>query len=236
MPHVLVYGGSGALGRNVVDTFAKDGWTVTNVDLSTNEATPHNIVLKHSSDLHDTPRHVEEALSRILDSLVDTHLDAIINVAGGWAGGNVASHDIYKTAMAMYTQSTWTALVTAHLATKFLRTGGTLVLTGAAAAVDPTPGMVGYGMAKAAVHHLVKSIAAKDGGLPEKAKVVAILPVTLDTPMNRKFMPDADTSSWTPLPELSTKFLAWATGHEQVTTGSLVKVVTAAGKTTFTPL
>lgn len=59
--------------------------------------------------------------------------------------------------------------------------------------------MIGYGMAKAAVHQLTSSLAAKNSGLPEDSLVVAILPVTLDTPMNRKWMPNADTSTWTPL-------------------------------------
>jgi len=54
-------------------------------------------------------------------------------------------------------------------------------------------------MAKAAVHHLTKSLACKDSGLPEKSLVVAILPITLDTPMNRKWMPKADFTTWTPL-------------------------------------
>ena len=37
-------------------------------------------------------------------------------------------------------------------------------------------GMIGYGMAKAAVHQLVKSLAQDKGGLPEGAFVSAILP------------------------------------------------------------
>ena len=36
--------------------------------------------------------------------------------------------------------------------------------------------MIGYGMAKAAVHQLVKSLAAPDGGLPTNSFVSAILP------------------------------------------------------------
>lgn len=54
-------------------------------------------------------------------------------------------------------------------------------------------------MAKAAVHHLTKSLSAEESGLPSNATVVAILPGTLDTPNNRKWMPKADTSTWTPL-------------------------------------
>ena len=53
--------------------------------------------------------------------------------------------------------------------------------------------MIGYGLAKAAVHQLTKSLADKNGGLPANAAVQTILPVTLDTPMNRKFMSDAGT-------------------------------------------
>ena len=47
-------------------------------------------------------------------------------------------------------------------------------------------GMMGYGMAKAAVHQLVKSLGSSGSGLPEGSCVLAILPVTLDTPMNRQ--------------------------------------------------
>jgi hypothetical protein len=36
--------------------------------------------------------------------------------------------------------------------------------------------MIGYGMAKAAVHQLVKSLAASGSGLPANAFVSAILP------------------------------------------------------------
>ena len=71
-----------------------------------------------------------------------------------------------------------------------------------AAAMGPTPGMIGYGLAKASVHHLIRSVGSypSASGLPNTAKVVGILPVMLDTPMNRKYMAEgADTSSWTPL-------------------------------------
>ena len=55
--------------------------------------------------------------------------------------------------------------------------------------------MIGYGMAKAAIHHLVKSLAVPDkSGLPEATFTAAILPITLDTPMNRKWMPNAGSN------------------------------------------
>lgn len=59
--------------------------------------------------------------------------------------------------------------------------------------------MIGYGMAKAAVHQLTQSLAGENSGLPALAIAVALLPITLDTPMNRKWMAKADKSTWTPL-------------------------------------
>lgn len=49
--------------------------------------------------------------------------------------------------------------------------------------------MIGYGLAKASVHHLTKSLSENDSGLPNQSTVLSILPITLDTPMNRKWMP-----------------------------------------------
>ena len=56
---------------------------------------------------------------------------------------------------------------------------GCLVLPGAQPALGGTPGMMGYGMAKAAIHQLTKSLASADSGLPNDAKTFALLPITL---------------------------------------------------------
>ena len=77
---------------------------------------------------------------------------------GGWAGGTSGSEDMVKNADLMWKQSVWSSAITARLAHKFLATGGLVVLPGAepAQSVDGTPGMIGYGMAKAAVHQLTR--------------------------------------------------------------------------------
>ena len=76
----------------------------------------------------------------------------------------------------MWKQSVWTSVIAANLAAKHLKEGGLLTLTGAHPAQEGTPGMIGYGMAKGAVHQLVKSLGAEKSGLPDKATVAAILP------------------------------------------------------------
>ena len=79
----------------------------------------------------------------------------------------------------------------ANLSGKLLAEGGLLTLIGAAAAVGPTPGMIGYGMAKSATHHLVSSLAVDDGlcagfsGTLVRCDVAALLPTTIDTLGNR---------------------------------------------------
>ncbi|KAG1962501.1 dihydropteridine reductase [Pimephales promelas] len=131
----------------------------------------------------------------------------------------------------MWKQSVWTSTISSHLASLHLKPGGLLTLSGAKASLDGTPGMVGYGMAKAAVHQLCKSLAGENSGLPSGAGAVAILPVTLDTPMNRKFMPDADFGSWTSLEYIAETFYSWATGSGRPASGSLIQLVTTGGKT-----
>ncbi|KAJ3070648.1 hypothetical protein HDU98_006326 [Podochytrium sp. JEL0797] len=228
--HALVYGGSGGLGLRIVSAFKAADWKVTSVDFRANTEADHRIVLDASNDFAATGALVDAELTAIT---AGNKIDAIVNVAGGWAGGNLKDDDLYKNVSLMIAQSVNSSVITAKLSATHLKDNGVLVLMGAAAATDATPGMIAYGIAKAGVHHLVQSVAAKDSGFPAHATVVALLPVTLDTPMNRKFMPDADTSAWTPLEELSGKVLAWAEGKETVASGSLLKVLTKNGKTEY---
>jgi len=122
----------------------------------------------------------------------------------------------------------------AALAAKHLKVAGCLVLPGAQPALEGTAGMMGYGMAKAAVHQLTKSLGSPKSGLPENATTLALLPITLDTPMNRKWMPKADTSTWTGLDFVANLLHGWASNAEgRPTSGSLVQLVTKGGETSL---
>lgn len=97
--------------------------------------------------------------------------------------------------------------------------------------------MIGYGLAKAAVHQLVQSLSANKSGLPKDSTVLAILPVTLDTPMNRKFMPKADFASWTPLEFVGELMWKWADKQEnRPQSGALVQLITKGGQTELIPV
>jgi NAD(P)-dependent dehydrogenase (short-subunit alcohol dehydrogenase family) len=83
-------------------------------------------------------------------------------------------------------------------------------------------GMVAYTATKAAVAALTVALAqevVKDGIL-----VNAIAPSTIDTPANRKSMPDADHASWPKPEEIAQTILFLASPANQVTRGAIVPV------------
>uniref|UniRef100_A0A673A384 Dihydropteridine reductase n=1 Tax=Sphaeramia orbicularis TaxID=375764 RepID=A0A673A384_9TELE len=224
---VLVYGGKGALGSKCVQHFKSKGWWVASIDLAANEEANENVIVKLTESFTEQAGQVTD----VAQLLGEQKVDAILCVAGGWAGGNCNSKDLYKNTDLMWKQSVWTSTISSHLAARHLKADGLLTLAGAKAALSGTGGMVGYGMAKAAVHQLCQSLAAKNSGMPSGAAAVTILPVTLDTPMNRKFMPDADFSSWTPLEYIAELFFNWATGVDRPASGSLMQLLTSGGET-----
>ncbi|KAI1238206.1 Dihydropteridine reductase, partial [Lamprotornis superbus] len=232
---VLVYGGRGALGSQCVRYFKSKNWWVASIDLAENADASANVVVRATDSFPEQAEQVGRRRARsgrcrvtaeVGKLLGEEKVDAILCVAGGWAGGSAKAKSLYKNCDLMWKQSVWTSTISSHLATKHLKEGGLLTLTGAQAALSGTPGMIAYGMAKGAVHQLCHSLAGASSGLPSGSAAVAILPVTLDTPANRKSMPDADFSSWTPLEFIAETFYNWITGKDRPNSGSLIQVIT----------
>jgi len=228
MKRVIVYGGQGGLGKALVSHFKEKGYWIVSVDLHENEAADRNVTVSLEHDWLQQEEHVARGIQEALEG---NKVDGVVNAAGGWAGGNTKDKNWIKNADLMWKQSVWSSTLAADLASKHLQEGGVLVLPGARAALNGTPGMIGYGMAKAAVHQLVKSLGDPGSGLPEGACVLAMLPVTLDTPMNRKWMPKADTSTWTPLGDVVSAIDDWLQGKDRPSSGSLVSMITENHKT-----
>ncbi|XP_069781220.1 dihydropteridine reductase-like [Narcine bancroftii] len=229
---VIVYGGKGALGSKCVELFKSKHWWVASIDFTSNDEANANIVVKMSESFTEQ---AEQVTTDVASLLGEQKVDVIICVAGGWAGGSAKAKSLYKNADMMWKQSVWTSTISSHLATKYLKDDGLLTLTGASAALSGTPGMVGYGMAKAAVHQLCQSLAGENSGLPSGSSALAILPVTLDTPMNRKSMPAADFSSWTPLEFVAETFYNWTDKASRPASGSLIQLITTGSKTELIP-
>jgi len=82
---VIVYGGRGGLGLVVVDAFKAAGYWVLSVDLAANSSADANVQVS----LADGWVEQEASVCQGVDStLRGAKVVAVINVAGGWAGGN----------------------------------------------------------------------------------------------------------------------------------------------------
>jgi len=224
---VLVYGGSGALGSEVLRRFKSHGWDTVSVDFHASKVASDSVLI--SGSCSDDADKINEHLRSS-----NKPLDVVVCVAGGWVGGGIKEADVFKQVDKMWSYNVQSALAASHVASRQLVPGGLLVLTGANAALGPTPSMIAYGVTKAATHHLIKSLAVDGSGLPSGSSVVGVLPITLDTPSNRAAMPDADVSTWTPLDVVSAALFEWASSNQKrPSSGSLVTVKTTNGQTEF---
>ena len=89
-------------------------------------------------------------------------------------------------------------------------------------------------MAKAATHHLMESFSLMEGSGSDARIANVILPMTIDTPMNRQFMPDADFGTWSCPTEIAEEILSWVDGSASPPpSGSYIGITTTGGTTTF---
>jgi NAD(P)-dependent dehydrogenase (short-subunit alcohol dehydrogenase family) len=97
-----------------------------------------------------------------------------------------------------------------------------IVNIGAAAAHKASSGMGAYTASKAGVFRFTEALAdeLKDRGVT----VNAILPTTIDTPANRKDMPNADFSRWVQPAEIADIILFLLSDRARAITGALIPV------------
>ncbi|OYW27266.1 MAG: NAD-dependent oxidoreductase [Caulobacter sp. 12-67-6] len=187
---VIVTGASGALGRAVVARLKADGVVVAAVDAAPVVEIDADLVLA-GVDLADATA-VGGAIEAVVSAL--GAVNGLANVAGGFVWEPVVGGEA----------ETWdrmfrTNLLTAALASRaalphLLKQGGAIVNVGAVGAVDPAAGMAPYAASKAGVMALTRSLAAELRG--RGVRVNAVLPTILDTPTNRRDMPDVDPAEW----------------------------------------
>lgn len=187
---VIVTGASGALGRAVVARLKADGAAVAAVDAAKVVEIDADLVLS-GVDLADT-------------TAVGATIEAVVSALGGVNGlANIAGGFVWEPVVGSEAE-TWdrmfrTNLLTAALASRaalphLLKQGGAIVNVGAAGAVDPAAGMAPYAASKAGVMAMTRSLADELRG--RGVRVNAVLPTILDTPTNRRDMPDADPAGW----------------------------------------
>jgi NAD(P)-dependent dehydrogenase (short-subunit alcohol dehydrogenase family) len=222
--HVVVTGGSGALGSAVVSGLLGAGatCTVSYVDETEAQRFVHrgdpNVSLVAVTDLAD-----EAMVDKLYAEIAPW---ASIHIAGGFAMGAVA--DTGKAAlMAQLDTNLISCFLCCRAAVTAMRAasnGGRIINVAARPALEPRSGagMAAYTVTKAGVAALTMVLAeevAKDGIL-----VNAVAPSIMDTPANRKAMPKADFDAWPKVEEVAATILFLASPENKVTRGAIVPV------------
>jgi len=222
--HIVVTGGTGALGSAVVGALLERGASCHLPYLSEEEAQrfPHrghkDISLTALGNLAD-----ETAVTNYYSAI--PRLWASIHIAGGFAFAPIEKSD-----KALLMGQVETNLVSAYLccraAVQAMRKGGggRIVNVAARPALEPRLGasMTGYTAAKAGVAALTVALGeevAKDGIL-----VNAVAPSIMDTPANRKSMPKANFASWPKVEEVAATIVFLASPQNAVTRSAIVPV------------
>jgi NAD(P)-dependent dehydrogenase (short-subunit alcohol dehydrogenase family) len=230
--HVVVTGGTGALGTAVVAALRAAGAEchVTNMVAAELDNYAHRndpgVHITTGLDLAD-----EAAVKRFYAGL--PALWGSVHLAGGFAMAPVCETSAVDFAdqLQMNALSAFLCSAAAIRAIRARTTpgpggakGGRIVNVAARPALEPRlgSGMVAYTASKAAVAALTQAIAQETAG--EHIWVNAVAPSILDTPANRAAMPDADHSAWVSPAAVADVIAFLASPENQVTRGAVIPV------------
>src|SRR6478609_1622009 len=223
--HVVVTGGTGALGTAVVGALIAAG-AVCHVPY-VNRAEADRFALRDHpkvtlvADIDLTQEADVAELYRGVPSLW-----ASIHLAGGFAMAPVAKttkSDLMKQ-VEMNFVTTFLCCRAAVNAMRPTGAGGRIVNVATRPALEwrAGAGMVAYTASKAAVVAL--TVALAEEVVKADILVNAIAPSTMDTAANRKAMPKADFSAWTKVDDVAATILFLASPGNRVTRGGIVPV------------
>jgi NAD(P)-dependent dehydrogenase (short-subunit alcohol dehydrogenase family) len=221
--HVIVTGGTGALGAAVVGALVEAG-AVCHVPYVVAAEAERFALRQHErvklvamSDLGDEPD-----VTRLYGGV--DQLWASIHLVGGFAMAEVA-----QTTKAELMKQIEMNLVTAFLCSRgavnaMSGRGGRIVNVAARPALEPRSGagMAAYTASKAAV--VAFTIALSEEVAKLGILVNAVAPSIMDTPANRVAMPSADHASWPKVEEVAATILFLASPQNAVTRGAIVPV------------
>lgn len=180
---VLITGASGGLGGHVVEAFRGAGAQAVASSLNAGiradltKATEANAL-------------AEEAVRRF------GRVDALVHIAGGFAGGkpiHETANETWESMLNVNLRAAWNVLraVIPHMRRE---RRGSIVAIGSRAGVEPAANIAAYSASKAALISLMRTAALENRDAGITANV--ILPATIDTEANRRADPNADRSKW----------------------------------------
>jgi NAD(P)-dependent dehydrogenase (short-subunit alcohol dehydrogenase family) len=197
----VVTGGTGALGQAITSALLEAGGSVAipyavPAELKELEA---RLAPELRTRLLALPADVtrEDAMGKFVHAVRDRHgrVDGLVNAVGGFAGGDLLSTSLAEWERMMALNLTSTAIACrAVLPVMIAGGGGRIVNIASRAVLSPQGGFIAYTVSKAGVITLTQALSQEVK--KHRVTVNAVLPSTMDTPGNRRAMPDADRSEW----------------------------------------
>ncbi|MFO1084135.1 MAG: SDR family NAD(P)-dependent oxidoreductase [Reyranellaceae bacterium] len=221
--HVVVTGGTGALGVAVVKALVEAGAhchvPAIEPSVPADRFPPGKVSVTTGVDLAD-----EEAVSAFYAKLPP--IKAAVNIAGGFAWAPIADSPakVLQQQIAMNLISCASSCRAAVANFRKAGQGGHLVNISARPALNPRQGanMTAYTASKAAVAAFTVALAEelKD----ENIAVIALAPSTIDTPTNRADMPKADHSLWVKPTAIAALIVAQLGLGDPINSGALIPI------------
>lgn len=223
---VVITGAVGNLGQACAQAFAQAGAKCALVDRSSGRLAPAfpasaGVMLVEGIDLADAA-HADRAVQAVLARF--GRVDVWVNTVGGFAGGKKVHEDGLDTWERMQRINLLTTLnaCRAVVPPMLKQGGGRIVNVGARAGLAGVAGLGAYGASKSAVIYLTQTLAAelKDQGI----NVNCVLPGTIDTPQNRRDMPQADFAKWVAPAAIADAIVFLASDSARAVTGAALPV------------
>jgi NAD(P)-dependent dehydrogenase (short-subunit alcohol dehydrogenase family) len=218
---VIVTGGTGGLGAAVTHTLLGDGWRVVVPWFAERElerVDRHERLELVQADLTD-PDSAKNVVATAGDSL-----RALVNLVGGFAMGDRVHEtpvEDFEQQLRLNLRPTY-LMSAAAIPVLLAAGGGAIVCVSSRAAVQPFAGAAGYITAKRAVLAFVDAL--HEEYRDDNIRTNAIMPSTIDTPANRKSMPDADFDTWVKPEEIARVISLLCSDDARVTSGAHVPV------------
>ena len=221
----LITGGTGGLGAAVTRAFLEGGWRVVVPvydDAERDRVPEHERLVLEQADLLDPDS--AAALTDVAAGDAGAPLRAVVNLVGGFAmGGRVHETPIEDFDAQLRLNLRPTYLVCQAALPRLLAAGGgAIVCVSSRAALKPFRGAAGYVVSKAAVLAFVDVLAEEYRA--DDIRVNAILPSVIDTPANRRSMPNADFEKWVAPEQLAAVVLFLCDDGSSAVSGAHVPV------------
>lgn len=221
----IVTGASGNMGQALVKKFLAEGYNVLGTVIP-NDPAPFDLndpkLKKETIDLMD-----ETASEKFVQDVIAEYgnVEAVVLTAGGFAMGRIAdtpTADIYK----QYRLNFETAYNVARpVFVQMMKQGsGRIFLIGAKPGLSSMEGkgMVAYGLGKSLLFRLAELMNDEARGTNVVTSV--LVPGTIDTPQNRKAMPEAKFENWVRPEAIADALYFYCTDAASVLREPLIKV------------